>query len=370
MGLKVAFFCGSSSWGGLEMNLVKRAVWWQERGHSVSFYANENSRSYQESKSNGINTYSTKKNKKYFAIASAWQLWKKLKQDKIQILIVSDPKDLSLAAWVKTFSAGKLKTVYIQVMQIGINKRDLIHTIRFSKLDSWITPLTYLREQMEKRIKFDMNKVSLIPMGIDISRFAPLPYKSEARQALNLPQDKIIVGLLGRIDEQKGQLVLLQAMIDLLKENDQLHLCFMGEKTHGEGEAYYREILELIGEHQLENKVGIIPFSPNVPGFMSAIDIFVMATNSETYGMVTVEAMVSGKTIVGSDSAGTAGLLENGKWGHLFQPMDSGALRLELMELLESDNYNNEALREFASKEYDKDLECERIEKVLNELIS
>ncbi len=368
MSKRVAFYCGSSSWGGLEMNLVKRAVWWQNRGHQVSFYAQEGSRSYQEALNAGVKTHHNPKNKKYFAIGSARKLWKQLKQSNVEVLIVSDPKDLSLAAWVKTFAGKKIKTLYIQVMQIGINKRDLIHTIRFNKLDAWITPLPYLKTQMEQRTRFNMSKVSLIPMGIDISRFSPLPDKSVSRSALNLPQDKTIVGLLGRIDEQKGQMVLLEAMVDLLKKNDQNHLCFMGEKTHGEGEAYYEDLIARIHEAQLESQVSIIPFSPNVPGFMAAIDIFVMATNSETYGMVTVEAMVCGKTIVGSDSAGTAGLLENGKWGHLFQPMDSGSLRLELVELLGKDNFEQMELRDYASKEYDKDLECERIESVINQL--
>jgi glycosyltransferase involved in cell wall biosynthesis len=51
-----------------------------------------------------------------------------------------------------------------------------------------------------------------------------------------------------------------------------------------------------------------------------------MSSKKETFGMVTVEGMASGLPIIGSNSGGTPEILEQGKYGKLFEPSNSQSL--------------------------------------------
>jgi glycosyltransferase involved in cell wall biosynthesis len=93
----------------------------------------------------------------------------------------------------------------------------------------------------------------------------------------------------------------------------------MGEKTAGEAEDYFHQIQQFIEANGLYEKVFILPFREDVETFYAAIDVFVMASLNETFGMVTIEALASGKTIVGSNTGGTPEILGEGEYGVLFE---------------------------------------------------
>ncbi len=58
MTFKLAYICGSSSWGGLEMNQIRNAIWMQEKGYNVALLCWENSPIAVEAQKNQIQTYS------------------------------------------------------------------------------------------------------------------------------------------------------------------------------------------------------------------------------------------------------------------------------------------------------------------------
>jgi D-inositol-3-phosphate glycosyltransferase len=74
-------------------------------------------------------------------------------------------------AWTKKLFFKSLILLYQQHMQIGIRKRDFIHTLRFKSINYWICPLNYLRVEVLERTRFAVDKIKVIPIGVELQKF-------------------------------------------------------------------------------------------------------------------------------------------------------------------------------------------------------
>lgn len=331
---KVAYLCSSQSWGGLEMNHFRNALWMQEHGVDVVVFAIEGSPLAESVKMTGLPLVLIRKHRKYYDYLAAYSLVKLFRENKITHLFIRDTRDMSVAGLTKLFLRNQLQVAYFMEMQLGINKKDLLHTIRFSRLDYWFCPLEWLKNQVLEKTRFPAKKTHVLPSGIDVSQFKDSLSRQEARKRMELPENLIIFGLIGRFDPQKGQLLALKAFKDL--KNANIGLVFLGEKTKNESDYYFEEIKSLIKRCDLQNKVFIRPFRKDISIFFTAIDATIMASKSETFGMVTIESMAAGVPVIGSESGGTVELLQHGKLGYLFKPEDQKSLTEKMNEFLKN----------------------------------
>ncbi len=362
MSSRLAYLCSSESWGGLEMNHLRNAQWMQLRGHTVFVFCVMNSRIHKEAESWNLPVVIIPKHKKYYDFKNGRKLVKILKNVGVTHLIIRSNKDMSIAAYAKSQLKEKLHTSYFMEMQIGVKKTNPLHNSRYRKIDFWSCPLPWLVRQVEHLTNFN-NELALIPSGMDLQQFENLPSKTEARDQLEIPENALIFGLLGRFDLQKGQVLLLEAM--RIAKNHNFHLVLLGEPTLGEGSDYFDEMKRLINENNLEYRVHIRPFMKNPEVFYKAIDWFVMATKKETFGMVTIESLACGTPVLGSDAGGTPEILENQSGGLLFESLNATDLADKIDRIIDQKiNYDPDILKEIVLK-YDHNLVCEQVEKHL-----
>ncbi|HZH87438.1 MAG TPA: glycosyltransferase [Brumimicrobium sp.] len=360
----IAYFCPSKSWGGLEMNQLRNAEWMSNRGHKVLILTQENSKIHHEAIQLDIPVDFVKSHRKYYDVVNAWRLLKKIKQHQISHLIIRDPKDMSLCAMAKSWHFNKLFLAYFMEMQIGIPKLDFLHTLRYSKFDLWSCPLPWLQKQVLELTKFPETKTEVIPSGLELDKYFNAPVSNQAKQILELDTSKEYIGLVGRFDAQKGQLLLLEAYNQIKSEINH-DLVFLGESTHGESDEYLSKLKNFVQQNDLERRVFFRPFRNDVETFYSAIDVFVMATKSETFGMVTIEALASGCRVVGSNKGGTVEILNHGELGTLFESENKDDLAKKLIVSIQNKNFDSNKVIE-ASKRYDAQKVCELVEKAIN----
>lgn len=360
----IGYFCASDSWGGLEMNQWRNAMWMMDRGHQVVMFVREGSPAEKAARETGIVVSRVRKHKKYYDYIKAKQLKRRIKFHGVTHLVVRDPKDMGLCAMTKTLLHNQLHLSYFMEMQLGIDKKDLLHTLRFKKFDLWSCPLPWLAKQVKERTKFPEERIKIIPSALDISRYQKEVSKAEAKELLTLDTAKKWIGLVGRFDEQKGQLLLLSAFQQIKSQLNDYNLLFLGEKTKGEAENYYTEMVSFIEQNGMKNRVEIRPFRKDVETFYAAIDICVMATKAETFGMVTIEAMASGCKIVGSNAGGTPEILNGGEFGTLFETQNTKSLAEALIEAKDKAPINSFKLQEEVKK-YDFDNVCQQVEAAL-----
>ena len=354
---------GSNSKGGLEMNQVRNALWMQQRGHSVFLLCLKGSPAESMAQQLVVPVVNITKHRKYYDLQRGKELARILKEKEISHLIVRATEDMSVAVIAKRALKGKLHLSYFMEMQLGVKKTNFLHTYRFQHFDLWSCPLNWLEQQVHSMTKFPKDKTVVIPSGMDLSQFADLPTKKEARQRLDLPQETKIFGLIGRFDVQKGQLLLLNAMLQCPRKD--FGVLFLGEPTHNEGDDYYAEIQELITREGLKDRVFIRPFRKDIGTFYKAVDWFVMASKSETFGMVTIEAMACGTLTLGSNAGGTPELLKFGELGVLFETLNETDLAKKLKAIMEDQHNIDPEILKAEAKRFDHGLVCERVEECL-----
>ncbi len=337
---KLAILITSTGWGGLEMNTLKLAKLLSVKGYNVHLFMQEESTIYEKGKEIFSEIHLIKKNRKYFDFKTAKSISKILIKNKISRLLVVDNKDLDLIAWCKKRYFKELKVVYQQHMQIGINKKDWLHSFRFKSIDVWVSPLPFLKREIAVRTHFPLNRVKILPIGVNTKEFESRKYtQDEAKELLNVHSDCPIIGIIGRISAKKGQLFVVQALQQLVQKGIQFNLLIFGSATVNaeDDKAYAEELVQFVQKNNLQDYVYFVEYQPDVAKFYNAIDGFVLASHSETYGMVTIEAMLSGIPVLATDSGGTTEILGDGEFGALYKYNDMADF-LPKLELLISRN--------------------------------
>lgn len=333
----IAILCSSSAWGGLELNVLRLAQWLKAAGKEVLLIGKAETPLATEAQKNGVDFHAIRPTSRYFDYSSVKTMRTLAEAQGVGALIVNTNADLFRAVLTKIFTHTPLKLAYLQHMQIGHAKRDLYHTWLYKKLDAWISPLSGLAKQVLQLTRMAPEKLHVVPFGIELQQFKRhMPDKLKARHALRLPQDAIIAGIIGRLDPQKNQAMLLRAAAQLIHEALPLKILIVGANTLDNKTDYQRELETLCEELQITDSVYFRPFMQDPGVAYAALDIFVLTSEKETYGMVTIEAMAAGLPVLATRSGGTPELVDDGQTGILFEPHNDEGLRTSLRVLVQN----------------------------------
>lgn len=177
-----------------------------------------------------------------------------------------------------------------------------------------VTPSEYLRDLMLLHCRRDMRtKVIIIPHGFDFSKFDPLKQR----------QKRIL--LLSRIFKFKGFQYFLKAIKDL---NIDYEINIVGDGP------YRTELENLAGRYHLKiNFPGFLPHdTPRFKKLYETSSIFVFPSESESFGMVLLEAMSAGIAIITTTVGGCREVV--GDAAILVRPRDSVAIKKALLQLI------------------------------------
>jgi len=330
---RIAFVCFSHSLGGLELSTLRLTRAMSEKGASMVLIVPPHSPLEERGRNVGLDVFPLQPFWTYGDFFSARRLSKILREKEIDTLILMQSRDVNIAAIASTL-APKVKVVYYQQMNSGHDKRDAFHTWIYSKLSLWIC----LTEEMKKNVlsftRMNKDAVSVLPLGVDLGRFDPSRFeKKESRTFFGLPQDKKIIGVVGRLDRGKGQEILLRAAQTIAKEFPETLFLIVGDETTGETgyKSYLQKLCATLG---IERSVMFLPFTEEAPSLMSALDIFVLPSFSETFGLVVIEAMAMGKPVIATNAGGVPEIITHNVTGMLVEPRSTDSLTAALHNLI------------------------------------
>ncbi len=332
-GCNIAFVCFSSSFGGLELSILKLASEFNKRMADCLIIVPPDTSLAQFAGQYNLKVELLKTKLKYGDIVASIHLARILRSRRIDIVVIMQSKDTSIVTVAQVLYPS-VKLVFYQEMQFGINKRDILHTWMYSHLSLWITLTKKMKQEVIEHTRMPQERISVIPVGTDMQRFDPNLYDQKtSREQFNIPQSKLVIGVLGRLDPQKGQEEFIRAVPILLEHQTHLHFIIAGDETEGQL-GFKKDLKDLSIELGVSDKVQFLPFTDAVPEFMSAIDIFVLPSHAETFGFVLVEASAMGKAIVATNSGGVPEIITDGSTGLLVPPREVQALADALLRLL------------------------------------
>ena len=156
-----------------------------------------------------------------------------------------------------------------------------------------------LHEQMADEIRkmFDTDEVSVIRNGIDLKRFSnPDKTGEQKREELNIPQSAWVIGQVGRFAYQKNPEFTLKVFRELLKKREDSYLLLIGRGP------MENELKNLIREYGIEDHVRMLISRIDIPELLKAMDVFILPSRFEGFGIVLVEAQAAGLPCVVSDN--------------------------------------------------------------------
>ncbi|RME23207.1 MAG: glycosyltransferase family 1 protein, partial [Candidatus Zixiibacteriota bacterium] len=368
----LAFVCGGRSWGGLEMNVRRLARWFQERGERVVLFADRNSPVFEQAMLQGITAIHFMSSFKYGDIVNARRLSSFMARHKLDMLVLHTNRQLLVSVLAKLLSRRPIKLIYQQHMHIG-DKRDWFHRWEYGHIDAWVAPLPMFARRVERQTSLPAERIATIPFGIEIERFSPATpeTKLKAREQLGLPGDGWIVGVVGRLDPKKGQDLLIEAVQRLHQSGVPAYALVVGDATRGEGDSYGRSLRRQVSHAGLEAYVHFRPHMEEVATVYAALDVFALTSHSETYGMVTIEAMAAGLPVVGSNDGGTMEIIRHEQNGLLFTPLDAEELSRCLKRLHDEPAFASRLARQArqdAVEQYSHETQCRLWGELLRQL--
>jgi len=369
---KILIVSTSTGWGGLEMNTLKLAKEIQKQGWEIHFVVKENSRFSLEISKEFKTVLNLETTKKYFDFKSASKISDYLESHSIAVVFNPYRPDLDLIAWTKRKSKQKFKVIHQQHMQIGIPKKGIIQRMRYTSVDIWISPLEWLKQEVLEKTTITADKIRVIPIGVNVENLLFDSYSREEAQAkLQCTTSDKLLGVIGRIDSKKSQLFLVQAIKSLRDQGEKISLLIVGEPTIDDpkGKEYYNSLIQYIDEYHLNDAVFISGFTNNVAQFYAAIDVFVMSSIGETYGMVTLEAMLSKVPVIGTNSGGTPEILGYGTRGALYEVDSLESFKeayRSIMRRISTGKLDLEELQAFISQEFSLQKEVDGVMRLLN----
>jgi len=221
--------------------------------------------------------------------------------------------------------------------------------------------------QLRFLYKADPNKMVIIPPGVDVGHFYPIP-SDEAKSFIGLhPEDRMIL-FVGRIEPLKGVDTLLEAMacVQLDEVNHPVHLAIIGGDPSASPEdmtAEMARLQRLCDDLGLDKSVVFLGKreQDKLPYYYSAAEVLVMPSHYESFGMVALEAMACGTPVIASEVGGLAYLVRDGETGFTIPAEEPETLCEKLSWLL-----NDKALHQKMSgqaAEYAQDYAWEKIAK-------
>jgi glycosyltransferase involved in cell wall biosynthesis len=171
---------------------------------------------------------------------------------------------------------------------------------------------------------------------------APVPDEGSEPATLQLPQAAVVVGLVGRLQPWKGQDRLLQAQALLCERGHAMHLLIVGGDSYELSPEYAASLMPLAARLGLTGAVTMTGQVPDAGPYMQRMDILVNASDPEPFGIVLLEAMARGLSVVAVDSGGPGDFIEDRRTGMLARSGEPSALADALEPLLLSASLRHE----------------------------
>ena len=355
--------CTSPDRGGLEIYFTSLIKYFNNKSCDISIYPCFSKDSYiGENLKDSINDYLEIRNigflnvLKYFFKISNY-----IKEHNIKYVHVSWGKDLLLGVLIKKLCRNNIKLIYYRQMKVTRKKHDIYHKFIYKNIDLVLVITEKLLSECKRFFPVDKSLIKLLRYGIKVpNQFTStfLNSKEDFYRYFNLDKSIFTVGIFSRVEDQKGQHLVLKALSNI-KNNERIDLQLI-ITGHVMNEDYYKKLKKYISDYSLEDLVKFVPFLPYPDSMkaMSYLDITILPTYEETFGLVIAESMIVGTPVIGSKAGGVPEIINDGNNGYLFEPKNVDSLEEKILNLYLNKDLRNKLSKnayEFSVNEYNYD---------------
>lgn len=302
-------------------------------------------------------------------LLSAHQLARVMDRGGWEIVCAHRPPDCFVASLAKRLSSSKPKLVFTRHILLPMRTSPL-HRLVFAQVDAFVGVSDAVRETLAAHTLIDEKKVRTIRNGIDVEKFTPNGSRS-LRKRLNVGVGEYLVGILGEVSPHKGQEDFIRAAIMLLECGYEAKFVIAGP-TKPKNTPYLDHITRMARDFDRTSQIHFVGNVTDVPDAMRSLDVMVLASEAEPFGLVTVEAMACGCAVVATRSGASAEIITDGWDGVLVEPAWPEGIRYALSHLMKDEVFRKglcECARQTAVQKFNQERNFEEVESLYAELV-
>lgn len=271
------------------------------------------------------NKFTIKRNK-LLPIIPAIKLARFIDNNNVDIIHFHWGKDIVMVVLAKLISKNKPKIIHSRHMSMTRFKDDLYHRWLYKNIDILHSVTNQVKEQLKKFIPNSIRPpIEMVYLGVKKSKVDEDKIE-KLKQKYNI-KDEFIVGMVGRIESEKGQYILIDAIKKL--QNLNIKVLIIG---HTMDENYLSKLKTQIKTLDLEDIVIFTGFTKDVNEHMKLCDTMVLATKKETFGLVVIEAMANKICVIATNNGGPLEIINDKENGLLFdRSSDDLASKIEFL---------------------------------------
>jgi glycosyltransferase involved in cell wall biosynthesis len=326
--VNILYVESSRSWGGQEYRTCLEINWLNAHGHQAWLICNPGSQVYSKASELGTRVVTMPLRSRVDPLCS-FRLWKFCWHNKINLLKTYSSKDhwICLPLFVCGIPLSRARCI---TDPIGSQTRAFVFKHGCSQI---VADASVIKRQLVEQHGIDPAKIEVIGSAVDLEKFKPPRDGMKFRREIGVADDTPLIGNVGMIRPDKGQLELVKSAPLVLEKRPDARFVIIGQGTGILKRGI--NVRNAIGRAGLADKIIMAGYRWDTPGVYAACDIIVIASlRTEASPIVLREAFASGRPVIATKVGDIPEIVRHRENGLLIEPGDSHALASAILELI------------------------------------
>ncbi len=326
--MNILYVESSRSWGGQEYRTCLEINWLNAHGHQAWLVCNPDSQVNSKASELGTRVVSMPLGKRLDLFCS-WRLWRFCRRNRIDLLKTYSSKGhwLCLPLYFCRIPLSRARCI---TDPIGGKGRAFIFKHGCSNI---VADASVIKHQLVQEHGVNPAKIEVIGSAVDLDKFKPPRDRMKFRNEIGVGADTPLIGNVGMIRPDKGQLILVEAAPLVLAERPDARFVVVGQGTGILKRGI--NVRNAIDRARLGEQIVMAGYRWDTPNVYAACDMIVIASlRTEASPIVLREAFASGCPVIATKVGDIPEIIQDRENGLLIEPGDSSALATAILEFI------------------------------------
>jgi glycosyltransferase involved in cell wall biosynthesis len=326
--MNILYVESSRSWGGQEYRTCLEINWLNAHGHQAWLICNPDSQVHSKASELGTRLVTMPLRSRVDPLCSL-RLWKFCRQNKIDLLKAYSSKDhwICLPLFLCGIPLSRARCI---TDPIDSQSRAFVFKHGCSQI---VADASVIKHQLVEEHGIDSAKIEVIGSAVDLEKFKPPRNRTEFRREIGVGDDAPLIGNVGMIRPDKGQLELVKSVPLVLEKYPDARFVIVGQGTGILKRGI--NVRNAIDRAGLGDKIIMAGYRWDTPNIYAACDMIVIASlRTEASPIVLREAFASGRPVIATKVGDIPEIVRDRENGLLIEPGNTQALASAILEFI------------------------------------
>jgi glycosyltransferase involved in cell wall biosynthesis len=326
--VNILYVESSRSWGGQEYRTCLEINWLNAHRHQAWLLCNPESQVHSKASELGTRLVTMPLRRRVDPLCSL-RLWRFCRKNQIDLIKTYSSKDhwICLPLYLCGIPLSRARCI---TDPIGSRSRAFVFKHGCSQI---VADASVIKRQLVEEHRINPAKIEVIGSAVDLEKFKPPRDRKKFRREIGVGEDAPLIGNVGMIRPDKGQLELVKAAPMVLEKRPDARFVIVGQGTGILKRGI--NVKNAIERAGLTYKIIMAGYHWDTPNVYAACDMIVIASlRTEASPIVLREAFASGRPVIATKVGDIPEIVQHRENGLLIEPGNIQALALAILEFI------------------------------------